>query len=77
LKKIIKQSGEELKKFFNTSGVEYKSLNMKEKIKNMTEKEIIELISSNGKLLKRPIVTDGQKSTVGFKEDTFKSTWMR
>lgn len=50
---------------------------MKEKIKNMTEKEIIELISSNGKLLKRPIVTDGQKSTVGFKEDTFKSTWMR
>jgi len=77
LKKMIKQSGEELKKFFNTSGVAYKELNMKEKVKTMKDADIIALLSSNGKLLKRPIVTDGENTTVGFSEDSFTRTWKK
>ncbi len=75
LKKIIENSGEDIKKFFNTSGLVYKSENMKEKIKTMTKEEQIEALSQNGKLLKRPIVTDNKKVTVGFKEEIFAKTW--
>ena len=75
LAKIIKQSGEPIKKFFNTSGEAYKSQNMKEKIPTMTNAQITEALAANGRLIKRPIVTDGQQSTVGFSEETFKKTW--
>ncbi len=76
LAKIIKQSGQPLKKFFNTSGGEYKALNIKEKLPKMTEKEVVELLASNGRLIKRPLVTDGQKSTVGFDPEIFPTTWL-
>lgn len=75
LKKMFKQSGEPVKKFFNTSGGEYKSLNIKEKLPNMTDAEAIKLLASNGRLIKRPIVTDGTRTTVGFDENKFNSTW--
>ncbi|MCB1191207.1 MAG: Spx/MgsR family RNA polymerase-binding regulatory protein [Leptospiraceae bacterium] len=75
LKKIIKQSGEDTKKFFNTSGIVYKELKMKDKLPSMSENEIIDTLSENGKLIKRPIVTDGEKATVGFQPETFKHTW--
>ncbi|HPB82566.1 MAG TPA: arsenate reductase family protein [Spirochaetota bacterium] len=75
LKKMIQQSGEPATKFFNTSGVEYKSQNLKDKLKDMSEKDMIELLASNGKLIKRPLVTDGAASTVGFKEEVFLKTW--
>jgi len=75
MKKIVKQSGEEIKKFFNTSGQAYKEPGMKEKIKTMNEAEIIKLFCSNGKIIKRPVVTDGEKATVGFNEEIFVRTW--
>jgi arsenate reductase len=75
LKKMIQQSGEPAAKFFNTCGAEYKSQNLKEKLKGMPEKDMIELLASNGKLIKRPLVTDGNASTVGFREEVFKKTW--
>ena len=75
LAKIIKQSGEPIKKFFNTSGEAYKSQNMKEKLKDMTQAQMIEALAANGRLIKRPLVTDGTQSTVGFSEETFKNTW--
>ena len=75
LKRIIQQSGAELKKFFNTSGVQYKELNIKDKVPGMTEAQILAMLAGNGRLLKRPLVTDGEKSTVGFDEAVFAKAW--
>ncbi|MBM7570988.1 arsenate reductase family protein [Aquibacillus albus] len=63
------------KKFFNTSGKKYRELNLKEKLKEASQAEMIEWLASDGMLIKRPIVTDGEKVTVGFKEETFEQTW--
>lgn len=75
LKKIVQQSGAELRKFFNTSGVQYKELGMKDKVGALGEAEILALLAGNGRLVKRPLVTDGAKSTVGFDEKVFAKTW--
>ncbi len=68
LEEWIRQSGLEIKKFFNTSGLKYKELNLKEKLPNMTEEEKIELLASNGMLIKRPLLITNKKILVGFKE---------
>ncbi|HLS08992.1 arsenate reductase family protein [Lentibacillus sp.] len=65
------------KKFFNTSGKKYRELNLKEKINQMSTNEMAELLASDGMLIKRPIVTDGQKVTVGFKAETFTENWLQ
>lgn len=75
LKEYIQNSGLPLKKFFNTSGMKYKELNLKDKLPTMSEEEQIELLASDGMLIKRPIVTDGNKVTVGFKENEFEEAW--
>jgi arsenate reductase len=75
LKNIVRQSGKELKKFFNTSGVQYKELNIKDKVGGMSESRILAMLAGNGRLLKRPLVTDGSKSTVGFDEASFAKAW--
>lgn len=67
-----KLSGYPVKKFFNTSGLLYKEMNLKEKLNTMTEDEQFELLSSNGMLVKRPIVVCDDKVLVGFKEDAWK-----
>ena len=72
LKTWYKKSGLELKKFFNTSGLLYKEMGLKDKLKTMSEDEQLELLSSNGMLVKRPIVVDGDTVLVGFKEDVWK-----
>ena len=73
LKKAIKARG--IKKLFNTSGEQYKKLRIKDKIGDMTEVQAIELLSSNGRLVKRPIVVDGNRITVGFDEIEYKEVW--
>ena len=70
-----KASGLPLKKFFNTSGNKYKELGLKDKLASMTEEEQLQLLASDGMLIKRPIVTDGKKITLGFKESDFLETW--
>ncbi len=76
-KKILKQAIKEkgIRKVFNTSGVEYRERKIKDRIKDMTEKEAIGLLSESGRLVKRPIVYDGEKITVGFDEEEFNSFW--
>ncbi|WP_062354492.1 arsenate reductase family protein [Bacillus kwashiorkori] len=76
LENLYKTSGLELKKFFNTSGQKYRELGIKDKMKTATEDELLDLLASDGMLIKRPIVTDGKKVTVGFKEDQFAETWL-
>lgn len=61
------RSGLPLKRFFNTSGLLYKSLNLKDKLPTMTEEEQLRLLSSDGMLVKRPIIIDGDTIFTGFK----------
>lgn len=75
LAKFVQASGLELKKFFNVSGLAYKEMKLKDQLPTMTDEEKIALLASNGRLIKRPIVTDGNKVTVGFKEEEFADTW--
>ena len=64
-----------MKKFFNTSGQKYRSLGLKDKLKDATEAEMLDILATDGMLLKRPIVTDGVHATVGFKEEIFEEIW--
>ncbi len=63
-----KKSGLPLKKFFNTSGLLYKSMNLKEKLPEMTEDEMLSLLATDGMLVKRPILVGDDVVLVGFKE---------
>ena len=67
-----KKSGLPLKKFFNTSGLLYKSLDLKNKIPTMTENEMLELLASDGMLVKRPLLIGDDFVLVGFKETEWK-----
>ena len=69
LNRWIKKSGLDIKKFFNTSGLKYKELNLKEKLPNMSYEEKIKLLSSDGKLIKRPLFIKDDIILVGFKVD--------
>ncbi|MEG0260331.1 MAG: arsenate reductase family protein [Lysinibacillus sp.] len=68
-------SGLPLKKFFNTSGIKYRELGLKDKLAEMTEEEQLTLLASDGMLIKRPFVTNGEKVTLGFKESDFDDAW--
>ncbi|MBR4139910.1 MAG: arsenate reductase family protein [Lachnospiraceae bacterium] len=68
LKEWYAKSGLPLKKFFNTSGLVYKDLQLKDKLPNMTEDEQLQLLATNGKLVKRPLVVGKDFVLTGFKE---------
>lgn len=68
LKKWIPKSGLDVRKFFNTRGMKYRELNIKEKIKDMSEDEIYELLASDGMLIKRPLFISDTLILKGFKE---------
>ena len=64
----LETSGFEVKQFFNTSGMLYKEMHLKEKLADMSEEEQLQLLSTNGMLVKRPLVVNGDQILVGFKE---------
>lgn len=68
LKKMVKFMGGEIKKLFNTSGQDYKSMNLKQSLPTMTDAEKIELLATNGNLVKRPFALSANSGIVGFKE---------
>lgn len=68
IKKWHKKSGLPLKKFFNTSGLKYKELQLKDKLPAMSEEEQLALLASDGMLVKRPILVGDDFVRVGFKE---------
>ena len=68
LKKWIKQSGKDIKKFFNTSGMKYKELGLKDKLPTMSEDEQLELLVSDGMLIKRPLLIMDDNVLIGFRE---------
>lgn len=71
----IQESGLPIRRFFNTSGGKYRELELKDKIDQMNIEEASELLASDGMLIKRPLMTDGQKLTLGFKESDFEENW--
>jgi arsenate reductase len=63
-----------VKKFFNTSGMKYRELGLKDKVANFSKEEAAELLSSDGMLIKRPLlVIDGKLCAVGFKEENYQN----
>lgn len=68
----INRSGKDIKKWFNTSGLKYKELNLKDKLLTMNENEKIELLSSDGMLIKRPLFISDNCILIGFKEESYK-----
>ena len=68
-----KASGLPLQKFYNTSGQLYKSMNLKEKRKEMSEEEQLQLLASDGMLVKRPILLAGERVLVGFREEEWEN----
>lgn len=66
------KSGLEPRKFFNTSGILYREMNLKDKIKTMSKEEMIEILSTNGMLVKRPLLVTEDIVLVGFKEENYK-----
>lgn len=68
LKSWYEKSGLPLKRFFNTSGLLYKSLNLKERLPDMTEEDQLRLLASDGMLVKRPVLITEHAVLVGFKE---------
>ena len=68
-----KASGLPLKRFYNTSGKLYKELNLKDKIPTMSEEEQLALLASDGMLVKRPIVVDGEVVLIGFKQAEYEA----
>lgn len=72
LKKWYEKSGLPLKKFFNTSGLLYREMQLKDKLTSMSEDEQLKLLASNGMLVKRPLMVTEDKVRIGFKE----TEWM-
>ena len=68
LKKWIEKSGLPIKKFFNTSGMLYRQMELKDKLPDMSNQEMIALLATDGMLVKRPILVTEDKVLVGFKQ---------
>lgn len=71
LKKWYQNNNIELRKLFNTSGILYKEKNLKSKLPTMTDEEKLKLLSTNGMLIKRPVLVDNNKIILGFKENIY------
>lgn len=77
LTQLIRKSGRPYTDFLNRSGEQYRALNMKEKVARLSEAEVIALLAQNGRLIKRPIITDGERVTVGFNVEKDARVWPR
>lgn len=73
LTKWITDSKQDIKKWFNTSGLKYKKLNLKEKLPTMSDNEKVELLASEGMLIKRPLLISDKGIFIGFKEEQWKT----
>ena len=71
LKQWIARSGLPVKKFFNTSGKLYQSLQLKDRLLQMSEAEMIELLASDGMLVKRPLLIDQDRLLVGYRAEAY------
>lgn len=78
LKQVLGQSAPvsyDIGRLYNTSGKPYRELGMAQRRRTVSEAEQLDLLAGNGRLIRRPIVTDGRRFTVGFKEAEFEAVW--
>jgi arsenate reductase len=75
LRKLIGLSGLPIAKWFNVNGEVYREMGLKDKLPKMSDEDKIRLLSSNGMLIKRPIVSDGSKVSIGFRAEDFGPMW--
>ncbi len=73
---IAQRSDVPLKKLFNTSGAQYRELNIKEQLPNLSDSDILTLLAGNGRLIKRPLIVSKSQASVGFKEELFRDIWL-
>lgn len=75
LRELVAISGLPVQKFFNTSGQVYRQMELSKQLPTMSEEEKLQILASNGMLVKRPILTDGNQVTIGFKEEEWQQKW--
>ena len=71
LRAWVKKSGLDVRRFFNTSGMQYRSLNLKERLPHMSEDEMYALLASDGMLVKRPLLVTEETVIPGFRAETY------
>ena len=71
------QSGLPLRKFFNTSGLKYRELSLKDRLPTMSEEDQLTLLASDGMLVKRPILVQGDKVLLGFREEAWRAALIK
>ena len=69
LRRMLKFYGGNIRKLFNTSGADYKKLNLKDNLPKLSEAQLIDMLNTNGNLVKRPFVINKEGGRVGFKEE--------
>ncbi|MEI2657639.1 MAG: arsenate reductase family protein [Nitrosomonas sp.] len=72
---IVERASVPLNKLFNTSGVQYRELKIKDQLPELSDQAILVLLAGNGRLIKRPLITDGKRATVGFNAQQFAAVW--
>lgn len=75
IKTIHEQSGFPIKRLFNTNGLRYRELGLKDKLDKLTLSEAYALLASDGMLVRRPVLIDGNTVEIGFKEDNYQGLW--
>ena len=75
LQAVLRSGRYTLGQLFNRSGELYRSLGMKDKLKTLSAAQAVALLSQQGRLVKRPVITDGTRHTVGFDEAVMKEVW--
>ncbi|PSJ18946.1 arsenate reductase [Nitrosomonas supralitoralis] len=72
---IAESANVSLSKLFNASGVQYRQLKIKEQLPALSNREILTMLAGNGRLIKRPLITNGKRATVGFDAERFALIW--
>jgi arsenate reductase len=76
LLKLITAKQHPLKYFFNTSGIKYRQLGLKDKVDKLSPQAASQLLASDGKLIKRPLMVENDRFTCGFKADIYRQKWL-
>lgn len=74
--KIVKETNVDVDLLFNKQGTKFKELNLKETLSEQSFEEKLELLASDGMLVKRPLAVKGNKITLGFKQQDYETTWL-
>lgn len=75
IRDVIAQSGEDIDSFFNTRGKKFKVLELKDKLPAMSDDEKLDVLASDGMLIKRPITVSSDAVVIGFNENTYRETF--